>query len=167
MLKERKRNRLHGFDYSANNIYFVTICVQNRECCLGSIIDNEMVCNENGQIVCQQLVWLVKQYPYIILHASVVMPNHVHFVLEIISGQDNCRDRSRPILGDIKIKSLSELVGAFKTTVSKQIHLTGFDNFKWQYSFHDHIIRDENACNKIIEYIDSNPLNWNDDLYNS
>ena len=35
--KNRKRNRKEGFDYSQDNLYFVTICVQNRICCFGSI----------------------------------------------------------------------------------------------------------------------------------
>jgi hypothetical protein len=67
-----------------------------------------------------------------------------------------------------KIKPLSELIGAYKTTVSKQIHLTGFIEFKWQRSFYEHIIRDEESLVKISDYIFNNPENWEQDkLFNS
>ena len=56
-----------------------------------------------------------------------------------------------------KIKSLSELMGAYKTTVSKPIHLTGYAELAWQRSFHDHIIRDEKSYERISNYIIHNP----------
>ena len=117
----------------------------------------QMILNPYGQIAQNQWFWLSGQYPYVILHAFVVMPNHIHGIIEI--------DRSR-IDSPAKIKSISELMGAYKTTVSKQIHMTGFKEFKWQRSFHDRIIRDERAYEKISEYITNNPLEWEmDRLY--
>ena len=182
-MKKRKRNRLKGYDYSQDNLYFVTICVQDRVCCLGEIVDgisraaregtarelsvlnpNEsnsnqfnliMVLNEYGSIVQNRIFWLEEQYKYCIIHSFVVMPKRVHAVIEIDSL--NVTDKS------VKIKSLSELIGAFKTTSSKLIHEYGFVNFKWQRSFHDHIIRNEKAYQNILHYIDKNPEKWNKD----
>ena len=37
-MKNRKPNRLKGYDYSQNNLYFVTNCVKNNLCCLGRVI---------------------------------------------------------------------------------------------------------------------------------
>jgi putative transposase len=37
-MKERKSIRLQGYDYSSDNLYFVTSCVQNRVCCFGNIV---------------------------------------------------------------------------------------------------------------------------------
>jgi len=71
------------------------------------------------------------------------------------------RDLSLPI----KIKSLSELMGAYKTTVSKQIHLLGYTDFAWQRSFHDHIIRDDQSYNNIYDYILTNPSKWDSDKF--
>jgi hypothetical protein len=45
----------------------------------------------------------------------VVMPNHIHAIIEI---DDTIVEQSM-----VKIKSLSELIGAYKTTTSKQIIL--------------------------------------------
>jgi hypothetical protein len=37
-MKSRKANRLKGYDYSKNNLYFVTSCVKNMECCFGDVV---------------------------------------------------------------------------------------------------------------------------------
>lgn len=167
----RKLNRLQGYDYSRNALYFVTSCVQDMMSYFGEIKDNEMLLNEYGKIAHQQWQWLEQQYPYVVLHSFVVMPNHMHGIIEI-------DDTTVPVT---KIKSLSELMGAYKTTTSKQIHLAaGTDStdnctdrsrpvpaatFKWQRSFHDHIIRNEESYLRISYYIKNNPLNWKEDKF--
>ncbi len=65
----------------------------------------------------------------------------------------------------IKIKSISELMGAYKTTTSKQIRLAGLSQFAWQRSFHDHIIRNEESYNNISLYILNNHLKWEEDKF--
>ena len=66
----------------------------------------------------------------------------------------------------IKIKPLSELIGVFKTTSSKLIHLNGLSNFSWQRSYYDHIIRDEKSLDNIRLYVRENPLTWDTDKTN-
>jgi REP element-mobilizing transposase RayT len=182
-----------GYDYSQNNLYFVTICVQDRECCFGAIAgtgrdlsvhnqnsahykipaDNQnpvhngncsdnaitkiMQRNQYGTIAYDRLEWLENRYKYVLLHSYIVMPNHVHAIIEIDS--DRISEQS------IKIKSLSELVGAYKTTSSKQIHLAGLSGFAWQRSFHDHIIRNDVSYERISNYIETNQERWNTDVF--
>lgn len=155
MLKERKKNRLKGFDYTSDRLYFVTSCTQDRNHFFGEITNQQMVYNEMGLVAYEQWNWLQKQYPYIVSHAFVVMPNHTHAVLEIRSE----------LADDKKIKPLSDLIGAYKTTSSKQIHLYGYSEFKWQRSFHDHIIRNEYSYWNILNYIENNPKKWCDDRF--
>ena len=156
-----------GYDYASDNLYFVTICVQNRVCCFGKVIRNEisnetnatlfkMDLNQFGKIVEERILWLAEQYQYVILHNYVIMPNHIHAIIEIKSS----------LVKNTKIKSLSQLVGAFKTTSSKHVHLAGYDDFKWQRSFHDIIIRNEQAFHTISKYIDLNPEKWKKDVFN-
>ncbi len=45
--------------------------------------------------------------------------------------------------GPYRGKSLSGLIGAFKTTAAKAIHGLGYAGFRWQRSFHDRIVRDD------------------------
>ena len=175
MIKERKSNRWVGYDYSQDNLYFVTSCVKDRICCFGEIKNHQMILNQNGLIAEKQWFWLAEQYSYLKLHAFVVMPNHIHGIIEIkrdfeigdIVGTG--RDLSLQYHRDLslqKIKSLSELMGAYKTTTSKQIHLSGNVSFNWQRSFHDHVIRNEQAFERISNYIINNPLKWNEDRFN-
>lgn len=142
----------------------MTICTQNRVNYFGKIEQQLMHLNEIGEIVKNQWVWLSTQYDYVELDTYIVMPNHLHGILIIRS----CRDRSRPVstTGTKKIKSLSELIGAFKTTSSKQIHKYGLSRFKWQRSFYDHIIRNEKSLDNIRAYIQNNSLNWELDKNN-
>ena len=178
-MRKRKRNRMYGYDYSRDNLYFVTICVQDMKCEFGEIKSHnepppegsareltvtinknhkKMILNRKGEIAEQQWFWLGNQYPYVVLHAFVVMPNHIHGILEI--------DSSKVREGCMKIKSLSELMGAFKTTSSKLIHLSGYKEFKWHRSFHDHIIRSKKSYQNISKYIETNPLRWESDSKN-
>ena len=146
-----------GYDYAQDNLYFVTSCVKNMECIFGEVVNKEMVLNDYGEIVKKQWFWLAEQYAYIELHAFVVMPNHIHGIIEI--------KRKNAISESQKIKSLSQLMGAFKTTSSKQIHLLGNLNFVWHRSFHDHIIRNDEAYEKISNYIVNNPMKWREDKF--
>ena len=116
-----------------------------------------MVLNQYGEIVRERLLWLAIQYPYVVLHNYVVMPNHIHAILEIDSFK--VEDKA------IKIKSLSSMFGAFKTTSSKLIHQAGFLDFSWHRSFHDHIIQSESSYHNISNYIDQNPSKWNSDTF--
>ena len=53
-MKNRKRNRLKGYDYSRDNLYFVTICVKDRVCCLGSVgtgRDLSESCTSNNAVI--------------------------------------------------------------------------------------------------------------------
>lgn len=172
-MKNRKRNRMKEYDYSQNNLYFVTSCVKNMICCFGEIVGTgrdlsaldensaKMILNEFGLIAKNQLAWLENQYLYVIVHKYVIMPNHIHAVIEIDSSKiNNNKIESELSLQQMKIKSLSQVMGAYKTTCSKLIHKAGYIDFAWHRSFYDHIIRDENGFYNIINYIQNNPRNW-------
>jgi len=178
LIHNRRYMRLHGWDYSSPGCYFVTICVKNKECFLADIVGGKVVPNEYGKIVESRWLWLSNQYRYVELDAFVVMPNHVHGMIKITgSTVGTGRDLSLPMLPTlptqptppttqlptIKIKSLSEIIGAFKTTSSKYIHLAGFLNFFWQRSFYERIIRSEGEACKTRQYIMDNPANWDCD----
>ncbi len=168
-MKNRKRNRKLGFDYSSNAIYFLTICCKNRIHYFGQIENKKMTLNTNGIITDKQIKWLELQYSYFILHNYIVMPNHVHILAEINNEKTvrTGRDLSQqPSLPNPKIKSISELMGAFKTTSSKKIHLAGNNSFLWQRSFYDHIVRNNESYERIYNYISQNPAKWQDDTFN-
>lgn len=155
-MKNRKRNRKYGFDYASNNIYFVTICTQNMIEYFGHVENGKMILNEYGKIIYGKIEWLEEKYPYFELHNYVVMPNHVHVLFEINSVKAD----------DKKVKSVSSLMGAMKTTSSKDIHLAGNEKFQWQRSFHDHIVKSPQRYDLIYNYITDNPKRWKSDVHN-
>ena len=165
----RKANRYKNYDYSSNGYYFVTICTKGRLEYFGKVIDENMILNKYGAIVQQRWLWLQDHFDYVRCGEYVVMPNHFHGILiidadfNVVNVVRTSRDLSLP---QRKIKSLSELIGAFKTTSSKLIHQSGFKEFRWQRSFHDHIIRDAKSLNNISQYIIDNPENWKNDENN-
>ncbi len=178
----RKLNRWPGFNYSCPGYYFVTICSKNMEKMFGDIKNYKIVLNEVGEIVKKQWLWLSDNFEYINLDAWVIMPNHLHGVIEIKendksavvgTGLDckifeenhnvvgNVLERSLQNQNDQKILPLYRIIGAFKTTSSKLIHQRQNNlYFKWQRSFHDRVIRNEQELSRIRIYIANNPINW-------
>ena len=162
MIKGRKRNRLKEFDYSQGGYYFVTICVNDRKDYFGKIQDTECVLNEYGFVVKQILENILVLYPYITIDFYVIMPNHIHAIIIIDPSENVYVVTSRNLSLDKKsirkIKSLSEIIGAFKTISSKELHKMGLNEFRWQRSFYDRIIRNEKELFFIRQYIKQNPL---------
>jgi REP element-mobilizing transposase RayT len=122
----------------------------------GEIQNNEMILNQWGLIAQRQWEWLFQQYTYIAIDQYIIMPDHIHGIIhinDIARGVGNGRDRS---LHPEKIKSIPELIGAFKTTSSKAIHLSGNPDFKWKKSYYDRIIRNAEELYRIRRYIENN-----------
>jgi REP element-mobilizing transposase RayT len=157
MFEKRKRNRLKEYDYSNAGYYFVTICINDRNDYFGKIVNAGCVLNEFGKIVKQVLESIPVIYPYVTIDYYVIMPNHIHLIIiidpsTVVTSQDLSLDRKR------KIKSLSEIIGAFKTMSSRELHKKGLTEFKWQRSFYDRVIRNEKELFFIRQYIKQNPL---------
>jgi putative transposase len=163
MHQKRKRNRLKEYDYSQAGYYFVTICVNDREDYFGKIVNAGCVLNEFGKVIKQILESIPALYPYLELDYYVIMPDHIHIIIIIDPSTVNVvtgRDLSQKDEQKQKIKSLSEIIGAFKTMTSKELHKKGLKEFKWQRSFYDRIIRNEKELYQIRKYIEQNPLSF-------
>ncbi len=105
----------------------------------------------------EQWQWLGQQYQYVNMGPYVIMPNHIQALIGIVNPVGNGLDRSAHTTDASSVDggrveprpyaahSLSTLV-AFKTTSSKAIHLAGHEQFRWQKSFHDSIVRNDNSA---------------------
>jgi len=63
--------------------------------------------------------------------------------------------------------TISAIIGSYKSVCTKTINKSQNKiPFAWQPRFHDHIIRDEIALNRIRKYIANNPTNWDSDDLN-
>ena len=162
----RKNIRLVNFDYSRNGLYFITICTKNRITYLSKLIDVTSVgadiirpivkMTNIGELLEFSINDIKNHYDNISILKYCIMPDHVHLIISIMH-------EIVPINGGrmISAPTVSTVIGSLKRFVSKQI---GFSI--WQKSFHDHIIRNEKEFLEICDYIDNNPINWVNDIYN-
>ncbi len=154
ILPTRKTIRLPGYDYSKDGAYFVTICIHQRRCLLGKIVQDCMRLNEAGKMV--QFFWnnISTHYAGISLDAFQIMPNHLHGILFFNKAEF----------------SLSTVINRFKTITTRQyIHNVYqnnwpvFDGNLSQRNYYEHIIRHEEALDLAREYTINNPKNWTKD----
>ncbi|MGE4157876.1 MAG: transposase [Planctomycetota bacterium] len=177
--RRRKSLRLPGFDYTTANPYFVTVCVQRRECLFGEIGGGAMHENIVGRMVRATWDELPQRFPHLTLDAFVVMPNHVHGILFLnlsVAGAELAlpSNASRlPNAGGASPaptpkRSLGEVMGCFKSlsAISVNRHLGRLGYPLWQRNYYEHITRDETALEKFRGYIRSNPLRWENDKEN-
>lgn len=170
----RSSIRLAGYDCSGARVYHVTICTHGRECLFGEIVDGAMVLNECGRTVEQEIAFTGSLRPYATIDAHVVMPNHVHMIVIIDRGTAHCRDMARHVptgtraFGRPQPGSLSTIVGAIKSAVTRRIHgLPGHAGMPiWQSRFYEHIIRNGRAYDMIKRYVLENPVHWEHDEEN-
>lgn len=80
-IHHRRSIRLKEFDYSSVGAYFVTVCVQGRECLFGEIRDGKMGLNDAGRMVNQWWLKLPEKFPHAALDEYVIMPNHFHGII--------------------------------------------------------------------------------------
>ncbi len=80
-IHHRRSIRLKGYDYSQAGLYFVTMCVQNRECLFGEITGGVMMLNDAGQMIEKWYTELSHKFSDITLDTYVVMPNHFHAII--------------------------------------------------------------------------------------
>jgi REP element-mobilizing transposase RayT len=115
-IHHRRSIRLKGYDYSQEGMYFITICVQNRDCLFGEIVTNvgadlgvcpnditehnegehegspqpgspqRMKLNDAGKMVEKWVHELENKFPDIKCGEFVVMPNHFHCIIINTSG---------------------------------------------------------------------------------
>jgi REP element-mobilizing transposase RayT len=168
----RRSIRLQGYDYSQKGLYFITICSKNREHFFGRIVkdksDQKMILSSSGQVVENCWFEIPAHFPNVKLYEFIVMPNHIHGIIEIIA-QSTAPISTKEKLSVTLFRSPSMTIGSvlrsFKIGVTKW-HRSNTDIWDvWQRSFHDHIIRDEKAYFNISNYIKNNPNSWNEDTF--
>jgi putative transposase len=163
-MRERKSNRLKGFDYSSSGYYFVTICTLNRKEWFGEIGNGQMIPNTYGTIAQSPWEEIPNHFERVGVDEFTVMPNHIHGIMIIEKDVGNASMRS---LQDRTKMRLSKIIQQYKAAVTRDIHWFRKDLcFKWQKSFYDHVIRNETELFRIRGYIQNNPLKWGLDREN-
>ena len=80
---KRKPTRLKEYDYTQPGYYYITVCTYDRKCLFGHIINNNMQLNNAGEMANKILQELPEYYSNMKTNEFIVMPNHVHVIVEI------------------------------------------------------------------------------------
>jgi putative transposase len=168
----RRSIRLDDYDYRGDGAYFVTICVGDRVCAFGSIVDAKLRATRRGLVAMECWHDIPNHRPYVELDQFVVMPNHVHGIFWIVGGLERATQVS-PLQGtDVRPKaapgSVGAIIGSYKAAVSRTVNRlrAGAANNLWQPNYYEHVIRTQKSLENIREYIFTNPQRWTSDREN-
>jgi putative transposase len=81
----------------------------------------------------------------------------------VSKGQETKNEKMSAI--SPKLGSLATIIRSIKSAVTNFAHQNQI-RFDWQYRFHDRIIRNQEECNRIADYMENNILLWAKDIYN-
>jgi putative transposase len=166
--KFRRRSfRLQDYDYGQPGFYYITICTKDRKAMLGNVVNGEMCMNKLDQ--------------------HIVMPNHLHGIIELVESETNRIIPTQPIATPInhpafaaaqfiaptttivdsmdRTAPLGEIVRTFKAATIRLILTMIKSDFAWQADYYDHIVRNDKDLDRIRTYILNNPTRWEEDRF--
>jgi REP element-mobilizing transposase RayT len=127
--------RIRGYDYTGVQQYFLTICTHDRvqHFTNGVVVD----------LVVRHFLQTAAEYSMAIL-VYCVMPDHVHLLIEGMSDESD--------LLAFTSKAKQRTAWEFKSRFNQRL---------WQKGYWEHVVRDSERTEGIIEYIVNNPLRKN------
>ena len=156
-LPKRKHTRLKHYDYSLPGYYYVTIHTAQTDIRLSTVVRGlapataRVSLLEAGIVAEQQLLALRERYPYVRIDKYVIMPTHIHAILQL-EGEGITEPRP----------SLTDIVCTYKSLATRQINqqcnTPGRKLF--QTSFYETVLRNETAYQECWNYIEDNPAKW-------
>jgi len=145
--------------------------------------------NELGIIVRDELNNIPKHFKNTKINEYIIMPNHLHFIIEICVGvgldqpyhpiNQTCYTTNQPYYppnhpyftnnnqfveknkSHCKIATIPKIIGLYKSGVTRNYNKSNEHNSQiWQRNYHEHIIRNEIEYHKLCKYIKNNPINY-------
>jgi REP element-mobilizing transposase RayT len=181
--------RAQWWDYANAGAYFITICTAHRVHYFGEIVGHDvetrLIASQLGQTAEQYWHAIPAQFQFIELGAFVVMPNHIHGILIIndnANANDNANVKTR-LIASLQMEQTEQKTGGFagnknpmlNNNISRVVRwykgVCTFEmrklhaDFQWQTRFHDLIIRNDDEYQRIVNYINTNPENWEKDKF--
>ena len=171
-IHSRRSIRLPGYDYTQPGCYFITICAAGRQGIFGEITSKEtcLVASPIGEFVNECWATIPLHFPNVILDEYVLMPNHLHGILQI-ADLKQCGHRPAMMTANAEAfgkpvpRSISTIIRSFKSIVSRRVIDKGLGVGLpvWQRNYYERVIRSEHDLNEIRKYISENPTNWSHD----
>ncbi len=175
MYYRRQSRRLYGYDYTTKGSFYVTIRVHDGEKLFGYMLDKSLHLNDAGRMINKWWLNTQSKYKSILLDKYVIMPNHIHGVINMLGpsktdlSKFNIELQGEHIGSPLQLPnpSLSRIIQWFKTMTTNdyinQVKINEWKRFEgklWQRNYYEHIIRNEQELYRIRKYITNNPINW-------
>ena len=138
----RRSTRRRSYDYKRPGIYFITFNTKGRRELLSHLQDDKLYLSALGQRCEGLLSELPDCFEGLIVDTSVIMPDHIHLLLDISPRCD---------------KGMSDFLRWFKGSAAKAFHDDGGLGALWQRGGWDVIVHDNEALVRIRRYILQNP----------
>lgn len=157
-IHHRKSIRLSDFAYAQAGLYYVTIVTYKRERLFGTVEQRRIVLSEIGEWV--QAGWheIPAHHPHAVLHAFVVMPDHLHGIVEITPDSD--APHRAHAFQQVAAKSLAMIVNGFKGAITRKCRQEQRVQDVWQGGYYERVIRNEQEYAHFSDYIHGNPARW-------
>ena len=149
--------RLQHRDYASPGRYFITACSNFKRCTFGNVEKGRVFRTPLGELVERAWLELELLFPEIRLHGHIVMPNHIHGIVEITGA--GLALSAAPLQGGAH--SLSVVVRTLKANVTRRARTElGWTEESWQENYYDRVIRDDREFLNALRYMAENPIRW-------
>ncbi len=164
-IHHRRSIRLKNYDYSQEGYYFITVCTKDRQ---NYFLDKCVI-----EMIEKWWYILPDKFLNVEIDKFVVMPNHIHGIINIVTVGANQGVCPNVKQGEHAGLPLQKIIQWYKTMTTneyirnvKNLKWRPFDGKLWQRNYYEHIIRNRSELNRIRLYILNNPIKWKIDKNN-
>jgi putative transposase len=174
LFKEKYRARtvrIEGYDYGTDGAYFITICSHQKTPIFSEIREGIVHLLPLGKIIREEWESTPAVRGYVTVLDIMIMPDHIHGIIFI--HKDSGTPERLPQKGiDLYFPegyknryggqsgNLASIIRGFKSVVTKRAKAAGLDLPVWQKNYYEHIIRNHEELERVIVYIENNPITW-------
>jgi REP element-mobilizing transposase RayT len=127
---------------------------------LGNILEGQITLSSSGIIVGEILQGISERFPNVTVDTFVVMPNHLHVILNVGAQFIAPAGEVGPEGAMNRAPTLGQIIRTVKAVSTHRIRRTRDSRFAWQRNYYEHVVRDEEALKRIRQYILDNPIRW-------
>jgi REP element-mobilizing transposase RayT len=156
-----KSLRAAYWDYSSYGSYYITINTEYKAHYFGKIKNGVVCLNKIGQMAYNDWQDLPNHFQYIKLGTFIIMPNHMHGIINNFHPRKVKKNKETKNLSRISplAGSISSIIRSYKGGITRKSNEQKWP-FKWQPGYFDQIITNQRHYNNATNYINNNPKEW-------